>query len=83
MREDVVRGVTGGAIRSNDEAFAKKSVAMDALRVVLEDPGLRNVPLFRDPCPLLVTPAADIRHLQWGDGRFAAADRQNIMAAVT
>ena len=65
--QDVVGGVAGGAVRGDDEALLEEALAVDRLRVVLQDVVLVDVALPHDDRALLVALAAGEGHLERRD----------------
>jgi hypothetical protein len=64
VRQDVVRGVAGGAIRRHDQALLQQALAVNALGVVLDDVVLFDRALRLHRRALAMALAAGEGHLQ-------------------
>jgi hypothetical protein len=83
MGEYRVRSVTRGAVRSNDQPFAEKPFAVNALRIVFENMILVNGTLEHDRRAFSVTLPAEERHLEHSNARARIRCRQDIVGPVT
>ena len=80
--QDRVGRVAGGAVGGHDQALAQQPLAVNALRVVLQDVVLVDLAVALHRRPLAVAAAAHERHLQRRDRRARVLDRQDVVVAV-
>ena len=81
--QDRVRGMARGAVRSNDQPFLEKRLAMDTLGVVLQDVVLRDVAALLYGRSFLVATAANEWDLERRDGGAWILYAIDLMVAVT
>src|SRR3982751_2597262 len=82
MRQHRVGSVTTGANGSDGQTALKQTLAVDAVDVVREDVGLRDVVRLADGCAFAVAAAAQLGNLDGGDGRSRAGCTQHIVGTV-
>lgn len=83
MGEDLVGGMTGGTCRADDQPFVHEALSMDALRIILKDAVLMDLPLELDGGALPVAPAADEWNLKRGDGGTRIFYGMNAVISMT
>ena len=82
VREDVVRGVAGGAGGGDGQALPEEALGVHALGVVLEDVVLMDVPLPLDGGALLVALPADEGHAGREHGRAPVPHGEDVVPPV-
>jgi len=78
-----VRCVARHTVRGNHQALFEKGLSVDALRIVLQNVVLVDIPVGLYRSALTVAPAANEWYFQGGDGRILILDREDVVVAVT